>query len=361
MIGTLIVFLIVLAILIISHELGHFVAAKLFGLKVEEFGLGFPPRLLKFKKGETTYSLNAVPLGGFVSILGENLPDEVETNDNPRAMYNQPKLLQAAVLAAGVAANMVLAWLLISFALSLGVPATANNLPSGLKLGSTQPMITTVLPDSPAAAAGLKAGDVIASFPTVEEVQKFIAGQEGREVVLNYTRGNDKIIRSVALTPIKGIGSESDKVAIGVALDMVGQAKAPWPANLGSGFKLTVDLTKASLVGLWQVFKGSLFEGQSLVAGVVGPVGLASLVGDARSIGFSYLLFFMAFISINLAIFNLIPFPALDGGRLLFLVIEAVKGSRLPAKAANAVNLIGFSLLILFILIVTFHDITRLL
>lgn len=366
---TIIIFLIVLAVLIFSHELGHFLVAKFFKIRVDEFGLGFPPRLFGVRKGETLYSLNLIPLGGFVSIFGENPNEEsLAGTDSSRAMVNKPKLVQAGVLVAGVLANLLLAWLLISTALSLGVPASKDSAPWGLEVESPSLMVTNVLPNSPAEVAGLKPGDKITaistlnkelSYPGVVETQDFIAESKGEEMVINYTKGYEKVLYTAKVKAETGL--VGDKWAIGVGLDLVGNAKAPWPKNLIVGAALTFNLVKTSLLGLGQIIASVIGSGESLMGAVVGPVGLAGLVGDAKTLGLAYLMFFTAFISVNLAIFNLIPFPALDGGRLLFLLIEAIKGSRLSPKVANTANLIGFSLLILFMIFVTYNDIVRLL
>ncbi len=365
---TVIIFLIVLAVLIFSHELGHFLVAKFFKLRVDEFGLGFPPRLFSRVKGETRYSLNLIPLGGFVSIFGENNTDEVlAESEQKREMFNQPKLVQAAVLVAGIVANLLLAWLLISVALSMGVPAAASDVPYGLTISTPRLMVTSVLAHSPAEAAGLKPGDKIVSLaasrdvvltsPDVEITQNFIAAHTGKVLTITYTRGESQTLLKSTTTPVKGL--VGDRAAIGIGLDLVGQASAPWPKNLIIGASLTLNVIKTSGISLLQVFWNVVFHGGSILSEVVGPIGLAGLVGDARTLGLSYLLFFVAFISVNLALFNLIPFPALDGGRLLFLLIEKIKGSRISPRVANAANLAGFTLLILFMILVTYHDLTR--
>lgn len=362
---TIILFIIVLAVLIASHELGHFVVAKFFKLRVDEFGLGFPPRLFSARRGETLYSLNLIPLGGFVSIFGEN-PDDESLADS-RAMVNRSFGVQAAVLLAGIVANLLLAWILISVALFLGVPAAAEGLPAGLTIDKPALTITSVMPKSPAETAGLRPGDKIISLvagdgslanPAVESTQDFIANHGDQKVTLKYLRPGEEQVSSIQLMPLSGV--VGDKPAIGIGLDFIGLARAPFPRNVAASFTLTINLIKTIIVGLGQIVVMVVGQGESLFSAVTGPVGLAGLVGDAQTLGLAYLLFFIAFISVNLAIFNLIPFPALDGGRLLFLIIEKIKGSRLPAKVANTVNLIGFSLLILFMIVVTYHDILRL-
>jgi regulator of sigma E protease len=362
---TIVIFLIILAVLILSHELGHFLIAKWAGIRVDEFGLGFPPRAVSFKRGETIYSLNWIPFGGFVRIFGESLDEESLTGpDSARSMANKPRLVQAAVLVAGVSFNIILAWLLISVGFMYGLPTSAGQ--SGTVVENARLMVTSVLPDSPAATAGLKPGDIIVGIDservilkpvTVESVQQFLGSHDNKQVNLSYVRGSE-LATTTAVVPTAGV--VEGKPAIGISMDMVGTLKLPPHRALWQGIIFTGQLTKATAIGLANFFSG-LFRGQEgILASVTGPVGLVGLVGDANELGFVYLLSFTAIISINLAVLNLIPFPALDGGRLLFLTIEAVKGSRLKPQVANTMNVIGFMLLIGLMLVITFSDIARL-
>ncbi len=375
---SIIIFLIVLAVLIVTHEFGHFIVAKKSGIRVDEFGLGFPPKIFGWKKGETTYTLNAIPFGGFVKIHGEN-PDEESTTgiDSARSMVNKPKLVQAAVLVAGVTFNIILAWVLISIGFMYGLPTSSGQAPVGTTLQNVQLMITNVSPDSPAAKAEIKPGDVIVAYgekkgsqtiyqdgAEIEAVQKFLADKEGKEVVIKYLRGKENAgapasnIHEVTLVPKAGI--VEGRAAIGISMDMVGTLQLPWWKALISGAQFTGQLILATIVGLKDFFAGLFTNGRQALSSVTGPVGLVGLVGNASDLGFAYLLSFTAFISINLAVLNMVPFPALDGGRLLFLAIEAVKGSRLNPKIANTLNMVGFMLLILLMLIITVSDIGRL-
>ncbi|MCI0533493.1 RIP metalloprotease RseP [bacterium] len=358
----IIIFLIVLLVLIVSHEFGHFITAKKAGVRVDEFGIGFPPRIASMKKGETEYTLNALPFGGFVKIFGED-PDEVSKSgpESSRSLVNQPKYIQAAVIAAGVFFNILLAWILISGGYMAGLPSGVENAPAGARIAEPELTLVDVLPDSPAEDAGLKIGDRIMSVAAEKEMeenldpealQNFIGRHGDDEIHIAYRRGSEEGV--AVLTPVLGIVEE--KPAIGIAMDMIGIATLPPHRAFFEGAKLTWNLTDATVRGYGSFFK-QIFMGDADLSQVTGPVGIVGLVGDASDFGFTYLLSFTAFISINLAVINLLPFPALDGGRLLFLAIEAVRRRPIPHKVSNTVNAAGFALLLLLMLIVTYRDI----
>lgn len=362
---SIILFIIILALLILSHEFGHFIVAKKFGIRVDEFGFGFPPKLFSVKKGETEYSFNALPFGGFVRIFGERPDDEsISGPDSARSFINKPKRVQAAVLLAGVFFNILLAWFLLSIGFVVGLPSSLDGEPRGARITSPALMITSVLPDSPAEAAGLEIGDKVLSLsaleeeligPTPEEVQGFISRYPAEEITVFYERGKEK--GSVVVVPREGVLEE--KPAVGIAMDMIGILRLPVHLAVIEGAKATVSMTGATAVALTLFLKDAIL-GQADFAAIAGPVGIVNIAGDAFKMGFVYLLLFTALISINLAIINLIPFPALDGGRLLFLLIEKIKGSPIRPKIANVLNTVGFLLLIFLILLVTYHDIVKL-
>jgi len=360
------IFVIVLAILILVHEFGHFLAAKKSGVRVDEFGIGFPPRLFKlFNWRGTDFTFNMIPFGGFVKIFGENPTEEELPADEKNVHFShKPKITQAFILSAGVLFNILFAWILISFGFVYGLP-TPEEADSPRPVENAELVITSVLPDSPAEKAGIKTGDVIISTrsqnDTLEEinpesVSSFIsAGTEDEAIFLDIKRGEETLEFQVLAED----GVIEDKKAIGVSMGMIGTLKLPIHLAFWEGTKTTVTLLGAITVGLFTFFTEAVL-GKADFSQIAGPVGIVGLVGDASQLGFIFLLQFTAFISLNLAIINLIPFPALDGGRLLFLLIEAVKGSRINPKVANTLNALGFLLLIILMLVVTINDIQKL-
>lgn len=348
---SILLFFAALAVLILSHEFGHFIFAKLAKMKVEEFGFGFPPRLLKKKKGDTVYSLNLIPFGGFVKIAGEDTIDK-STGD----FSSKPKYWRAIVLAAGVFFNLVLAWILLSVALFIGAPAPVDDSEPGGYVA-----ILEVAESSPAEAAGLKAGDVFENFSyefdfievkTAADAQSFINSHKGKEITINFLREGENL----SLKAIPLVNPPEGRGALGIALSKIGKVSVPFHKAFWEGAKGTVFMTGLMFKGFISLFR----EGGASFLEVRGPIGIVNLVGSAASFGFAYVIQFIAFLSINLAILNFLPFPALDGGRLLFLGIEAIKGSPLNSKFTIIANTAGFAILILLMLAVTYQDIARL-
>ncbi len=362
---SIIIFFIILLILVIVHEFGHFYSAKKFGIRVDEFGFGFPPKLFGVKKGETEYTFNLLPIGGFVKIFGEN-PDDENTNgpDKHRSFVHKPRWQQAIVLFAGVFANFLLAWVLFSFGFMSGMPTSVSNVGENQKLENVQLMVISVSPESPAEMAGLKAGDAIVSLGegekltteiTPETVRVFVSDNAESPITVGYLRPGTAETQYLEVTPKK----EGDRALIGISMDQIGIAKLPFFKAFYEGMSFTLYATKSTAVGLYSLISEAIM-GRGSMEYVTGPVGMVGIVGDAYDLGFSYLLSFAAIISINLAIINLLPFPALDGGRLFFLLIEKIKGSRLNPKFTNTANIIGFGILIFFMLAVTYHDVIKL-
>ncbi|MDP3958093.1 MAG: site-2 protease family protein [bacterium] len=359
---SIVLFLVILAVLIVSHEFGHFWAAKKAGIRVDEFGIGFPPKLFSWTRGETKYSLNLLPFGGYVKIYGED-PNEENLRD-ARSFTSKSRLVQAWVVVAGVVFNALLAWLLFSAAFMIGVSSSAAEAPEGAALRDAGLTVTSVLPSTPAARAGLMPGDRITEIGTFDEklgdlspeaASEFIAAHAGQKVAIMYARGDEA--RSTVVMPISGIIEE--RAAIGVALDTVGTLRLPVHLAFIEGATLAANLVKRTYVGIKDLLVQAL-QGEGSLAALTGPVGIVSLVGAASDIGFTYLLTFIGLISINLAVLNLLPLPALDGGRLLFIGIEAATRRSIPPKVMNGLNALGFILLIGLMLVVTWHDIVRL-
>ncbi|HLP86635.1 MAG TPA: RIP metalloprotease RseP [Candidatus Paceibacterota bacterium] len=366
----ILIFLIILLILVISHEFGHFIVAKLNKIRVDEFSFGFPPKLFGKKIGETSYNFNALPFGGYVKIFGENPDEDSMTGpDSSRSFVNKPRYVQAAVLVAGVVMNLLVAWILLSVGFISGLPTSVGAVPKGAIVENQAVTVTSVLPNSPAEKGGVKTGDKIVSLETktdstmllssyfsVESVQNFVKKHNGDEVTVSVVRGQEPL--DIKVIPEKS--STSENAMIGISMDMIGTLKLPVHRALWEGLKLTWDVTVATVAGFYNLIHDAVI-GQADLSTLTGPVGIVGVVGDAAKFGFVYLLSFTALISINLAVINLIPFPALDGGRLFFLLIEKIKGSRIKPKIANVVNAVGFGLLIILMIFVTYHDIIKLL
>lgn len=355
---SIIIFILILSFLIFVHELGHFLFAKKAGIRVDEFAIGFPPKIFSFQKGETKYSLNLIPFGGYVKIFGENPDEESLTGpDSSRSFVKKPRHIQALVLVAGILFNMLTAWALLTLGLMIGTPDASNS-------GVPQVVITEAMPASPAEEVGLKAGDIIVSMSlgekkvnpeTSEAVRNFVAESKGEKIDVEFKRGPD--IEKVSLTPKEGI--VEGQFGMGIAMSEIAIAKLPFFEAIKRGFEATVSITKGTAVGLTK-FLGQLFTFNANLKEVAGPVGMVGMVGDASQYGIAYLLSFTALISINLAVLNLVPFPALDGGRLLFVLIEAIIRRPISPKVTNAVNALGFALLIFFMILVTTSDIGKL-
>ncbi len=362
----ILLFLLILLVLVLVHEFGHFIVAKVAKIRVDEFAFGFPPRLFSIKKGETRYSFNLLPIGGYVKIYGED-PNDVDAraHDKKRSFVGQHRLIQAAVIVAGVFMNIVLAWVFLSATFMVGTPASPED-PYGAYVKDVRLTVLEVRPDTPAATSGLRSGDVIVQItdgeaapliPTSPEaVQNFIGPREGMGISVSYLRGGD--LETLTVTPVAGI--VPDRAAIGIAMDMYGTLRLPPHLAFWEGAKRTYEFTLLTATGIWDFLSG-IFTGRGDFAQVTGPVGIVKAVGVAADSGIANLLFFTALISINLAIINLIPFPALDGGRLLFVIIEGITRRPIPAKFQNRANVVGFAFLMLLMIAVTWSDIAKLL
>lgn len=359
---SIILFLIILIALILVHEFGHFIVAKRSGVRVDEFGLGFPPKLWGKKYGETEYTLNALPFGGFVRIFGED-PSE-ESLRSTRSMVRKPWYIKAAIIVAGVGMNFIFAWLLFVIGFLSGMPQAVS--PDDHVSGARM-LVAHVLHGSPAEKAGLKSGDVIISIEVRAEkvlaedakaVSDFIAAHDGSLVLLTYERKGERA--TLETTPVVGlVPGEPERAAIGFSLGLVVNTPLSFSESIYQASVLTgttfVAIT-ASIAGfIWNAFTLSADLSQ-----ITGPIGIVGLVGDASTLGFVALLTFTAFISLNLAVINLLPFPALDGGRLIVTLAEAIRGKMFPSAIVNAANGIGFALLILLMILVTWNDVMRL-
>jgi regulator of sigma E protease len=360
---SIIIFIIILFILVVSHEFGHFIVAKKTGMRVDEFSFGFPPKLFGFKKGETSYNFNLFPIGGYVKIYGENSEEEEgNEKDKNRSFKNKSLSKQALVLVAGVVMNFLLAWILLSISYMSGLPASLSTVKDENNITNQALTVINVLPNTPASSAGLKAGDKIISLKTQKDSISSSTPENFKSFIVNHP--NDDI--SIQVESSEGlkdliVKSEiKDGVPmIGISMDIIGELKLPFHKAIFEGLSLSWSMTKGTVLGFFNLIKDGI-QGKGDMSSLSGPVGIVGIVGDAAKFGFVYLLSFTALISINLAVLNLIPFPALDGGQLLFLLIEKIKGSRINPKIANTVNGIGFLILIILMILITYNDIVKL-
>jgi regulator of sigma E protease len=361
---SVIIFLVIIAVLVFVHELGHFLMAKKFGVRVDEFGLGFPPTIWKKKVGETTYSINAIPFGGFVKIFGENPDGEsISGPDSGRSFVNIAKWKQALVLASGVLFNVIFAWLLFSIAYMSGMTTVVSEKEQNY-VQNKHVAVLDVLTGSPADAAGLKAGDQLVALSSVgkatttimavAQVQDAVKASQGKPVAFAVKRDGGEIF----LSTIPKTGVTGDVYAIGVSMDLVGTVVLPPHRAVWEGAQLAGSIFVGIAKNLYTLAHNAVI-GQGDFSQVSGPVGIARLAGDASKLGFIYLLSFTGFISLNLAVLNLIPFPALDGGRILFVAIEAIRRKAISPAVANMTNAVGFGILILLMLFLTYRDILK--
>ncbi len=358
---TVVIFILILLILVLSHELGHFIVAKRARIRVDEFGFGFPPRILGKKIGGTLYSINWLPFGGFVKIFGEDNETPMSLEEEKVSFARKPKLIQAMVLIAGVVFNLILAWLIFIGLLATGMPASSTIVPLE-KLQNPKLTIVDVATDSPALKAGLKDNDQIIQVIAGDEELTRLTPEGLRDFILQHGKENLTVVTTNGQTTLSpALGVYGNEPAIGVALDLVGTYRVSWYRAPIESTVFTARLTWLTMEGYYTMIKNLVVgRGGEVLAAVSGPVGIAGLIGQARSLGAIYVFVLAAIISISLAILNLMPFPALDGGRLLFLIIEAIKGSPIKPKVALIANFTGFALLILLLLIVTYNDILRL-
>ena len=340
---TIVSFIGVLIVLVLAHELGHFVTARASGVRVEEFGIGFPPRLFSIKRGETRYSLNAVPLGGFVKMAGEEDPNV------PGSLAGKSTGIRVLVLASGSLMNALLPILLFSIAFMI-----PHNVVSG------QVMVEEVAAGSPSARAGIEAGDVVLKIDgnqvrNIGELHRYIQLKLGQEVDITV-KHSDSTTETVQVIPRweppEGQGATGVRVKVSNP-SIVRQHYPFWKA---------IPMGVGECIETFVLFKNVII---GMIIGAVpiilaGPVGIAQITGEVAKAGLSPLLEFAAFFSINLAIINIFPLPALDGGRIVFVLLEWVRrGKRVPPKTEGLVHLIGFAMLITAALLITYQDILR--
>lgn len=365
---TIILFFAILLVLVIVHEFGHFIVAKLVGMRVDEFAFGFPPRIYGKKVGETTYSLNALPLGGYVSIWGENGSEEDKekggAKHHPRAFGNRPWWAQLLVLVAGVAMNMVLALFIFIFISYGNVQMSTDDPDYGSRVTNAEIVVVDAAPNSPAFLAGVvpgvtllsvKSGKAQADLTTATSLINFIGSHADTSFVITY-RDMKGVVSSTNVAAVYGI--LPDKKAIGISVDKIGIVHTTVAEALALGYERTVNMTVMTIDGLKTLII-SLKKGDNVLESLSGPVGIARIVGQTSEYGLDSVLTLVAVLSINLAIFNILPLPALDGGRMVMVIVETVTRRKIPFAYYSWLNIGGFALLMLLLVVVTFNDITR--
>ncbi len=331
-------------------------------MRVDEFAFGFPPRLYAKKKGETTYAINALPLGGYVSIWGENgEPDDVAKN-HPRAFGNRKWWAQLLVLIAGVVMNMLLAWF-IFIGISYGnIKVSESDETYGSRIKNPVLTVMDASPNSPAFKAGLVPGTVLLSVATknakadlknAESLINFVTTHNNDSFTINY-QTETGIKESTTVVAVYGI--VPDKKVIGISVDNVGDFNTTFVEAIKIGSNRTYEMTKMTFGGLTTLFS-SFVQGKNVIKELSGPIGIAKIVGQTSEYGYRAILTLVAILSINLAIFNILPLPALDGGRIVVVVVEAVIRRKVPYKYYSWLNVIGFFALMLLLVLVTVHDV----
>ena len=343
--------------LIVIHELGHFVIAKKFGVRVDEFGIGYPPRIYGKKIGETIYSLNLLPFGAFV-----RLPGEIEKVEDPRSFSAQSIWKRALIVVGGVLSFWLMAALLFTIVFNLGTQIAVSD--DEQNAANPKIQVLAVGPNSPAEAAGLKPGDAIINLKSqssnlkisrVKEVQEFTGEYKGQEVILTIQRGKD--ILDLKITP--RANPPAGEGPMGVALVRTALKSYPWYESPFEGIRATIKMTGAITQGYGQVIKNIISKKPAGVE-LVGPIGTFQLLAQAGQLGASNFLQFIGIIAIYIAFFNILPIPAVDGGKLLFLGIEALRRKPISEKIEQNITAVFFMLLLALMLLVTIKDITKL-
>ncbi len=360
---TVIIFLLILSVLVLIHEAGHFIVAKLLKIKVEEFGFGLPPRVFGIKYGETLYSLNWLPIGGFVKLYGEDeagagriqssefkIQNKKNKKDEGRAFYARPVWQRALVVVAGVFMNFALAVVIISYLFSVvGVPVPGEKV-----------TVSEIVKGSPAEISGLKTGDTIESINNIKitsssQLISYTKEHLGEKLTLKI-RNQKSEIRSLEVTPRKEYPANQGPMGVAISQNII-NVKYPWYKAPFVGTKEALKQSYAIGSGLFGVVY-NLFTKGSVPQGVAGPVGIAQLTGIFCA-NISSCLSFTGLLSLNLAILNILPIPALDGGRFFFILIEAVTRRKVNQKMESYAHAIGMVILLTLIALITIHDLIR--
>lgn len=346
----IVAFVIILAVLVLIHELGHFLAAKKCGILVEEFGFGFPPRIWGFKKGETLYSINLLPIGGFVKLFGEEYH---EGKLDKRAFVSKSPAQKAFVIIAGVIGNFLLAWVLITYLFTQGVPTPTDKV-----------IVEGVSKNSPAQVAQLKTGDVIDRITVGGSVYQLKSTHDltayskkfaGKNTVFSIITGGKE--RNVTIVP--RISPPKGEGPLGITITSYQEKKYVWYKAPFYGLIHSFAITQKIVVELGKT-AFNFFSLQKTNVDVAGPIGIAQYTGQAIKFGKNAVLELMALLSLNLAVINILPFPALDGGRLMFVLYEWITKRRVNKNVEKYINMFGMGTLLLLAALITIHDVIKL-
>jgi regulator of sigma E protease len=354
---TVLIFIITLSILVLVHELGHFLMAKKMGVKVEEFGIGIPPKLFGIKIGETLYTINLLPIGGFVKLFGEEYNELDHKNkskhDENRTFVNKKPWQKTLIVLGGVIGNFLLGWLIFSYLVTQGIPVPTNKV-----------IVEKITKNSPAFFAGLQEKDIIkkiifenntinlTSTNTLIEKTKKSAGKNIR-LLVQRSQQEFTIDLVPRINPPKGEGP------LGISVTSYVEKKYPWYSAPFYGLIEAFSITSKIASELGKMIFGFItFQKQKI--DVAGPIGIANLAGQAIKFGRNAFLEFLALLSLNLAIINIFPFPALDGGRLIFVLYEGITKKKPNKNFEKYTNLIGFIVLLSLAALITVSDIIKL-
>ncbi|MFH1456547.1 MAG: RIP metalloprotease RseP [Patescibacteria group bacterium] len=380
MLLTFIGLIVVLGIIVLAHELGHFISARIFKVKVEEFGLGFPPRFFGIYKDKTSkkrkfifgskiraediqstvYSLNKIPIGGFVKIKGQ----DGDFTKDADSFASKSAWKKSIILVAGVFANFVLCAIFLSVGYFIGMPNDSENQSQAhvRTVRDNQIQIVSINSNSPAETAGLKIGDAILSLDnkkneniSIKQIQEYTSSKDGLLMTVQVKRGEDLL--EFEIIP-RILDDSHSRAAMGVGLIETATISYKWYVAIWYGIKNTIYITGAIFMALWSLIKNIILTGE-VSADIAGPVGIAVIAGQSIKLGFIYILQFTALLSVNLAIINILPFPALDGGRLLFIIIEKIRGKEINKKIENIIHTTGFVILMILVVLVTYRDLAR--
>ena len=346
MIITLILFILILGITILVHEFGHFIFAKMAGVHIYEFALGFGPVIFKkVAKDGTQYAIRAIPLGGFVSMAGEEVDYDAKKHKG-KNMQDKTFIQRFLIMFMGVGNNFIFAFLVL---LLIGFIYGASNL---------NPIITGVSENYPAAVAGLDAGDKVLSIngnkvKYIDDISLYMTLADLKQPLLFEVEKENGVVEKYNILPEKQIIDGEENYVVGITLAKT--SERGFFKSFEFAFKQEMAIFKQMIVVL-----KSLFTGDLAVNKLSGPVGIYSIVDQYKEQGLNSLLYLVALLSVNVGIINLIPLPAFDGGRILFLIIEKLKGSPINPKVENMIHSIGFILLMILMIYITFNDILNL-